>query len=431
MIDRYTRPEMGAVWSQAAKYAAWLRLELAVCEAYARRGHIPPDALARIKGQARVDPARIDAIEARVRHDVIAFLTNLEEALGADSRYVHVGLTSSDVVDTALALQLQQASDLLLVGLQRLREVLGELALKHKDTLAVGRTHGVHAEPITFGLKAAVWYAEAGRNLERLRRAKETVRVGKISGAVGTFAHVEPDVEAEVCRGLGLHPAPVSTQIVQRDRHAEYAATLAILAASLEKIALEIRTLQRTEILEAEEPFTEGQKGSSAMPHKRNPVSCEQVCGLARLVRANALAALENMALWGERDISHSSVERVILPDSTILVDYMLHQMIRILEGLQVYPERMRENFERSHGLIYSQRVLLKLAEKGLPRQRAYEIVQANAMTAWREQRSFQELLAKDPEVTRHLAPGELKECFDPAWYLRNVDAIYRRLGLL
>ncbi len=422
---------MGAVWSQAAKYAAWLRLELAVCEAYARRGHIPPDALARIKGQARVDPARIDAIEARVRHDVIAFLTNLEEALGADSRYVHVGLTSSDVVDTALALQLQQASDLLLVGLQRLREVLGELALKHKDTLAVGRTHGVHAEPITFGLKAAVWYAEAGRNLERLRRAKETVRVGKISGAVGTFAHVEPEVEAEVCRGLGLEPAPVSTQVVQRDRHAEYAATLAILAASLEKIALEIRTLQRTEILEAEEPFTEGQKGSSAMPHKRNPVSSEQVCGLARLVRANALAALENVALWGERDISHSSVERVILPDSTILVDYMLDQMVRILEGLQVYPERMRENFERSHGLIYSQRVLLKLAEKGLPRQRAYEIVQANAMTAWREQRSFQELLAKDPEVTRHLAPGELKECFDPAWYLRNVDAIYRRLGLL
>jgi adenylosuccinate lyase len=378
-----------------------------------------------------VDPARIDAIEARVRHDVIAFLTNLEEALGADSRYVHVGLTSSDVVDTALALQLQQASDLLLAGLQRLREVLGELALKHKDTLAVGRTHGVHAEPTTFGLKAAVWYAEAGRNLERLRRAKETVRVGKISGAVGTFAHVEPDVEAEVCRGLGLEPAPVSTQVVQRDRHAEYTATLAILAASLEKIALEIRTLQRTEILEAEEPFAEGQKGSSAMPHKRNPVSSEQVCGLARLVRANTLAALENVALWGERDISHSSVERVILPDSTILVDYMLHQMIGILEGLQVHPERLRENFERSHGLIYSQRVLLRLAEKGLPRQRAYEIVQANAMTAWREQRSFQELLAKDPEVGRHLSAGELKECFDPDWYLRNVDAIYRRLGLL
>ena len=431
MIDRYTRPEMGAVWSQATKYAAWLRVELAVCEAYARRGHIPPDALARITAQARVDPARIDAIEARVRHDVIAFLTNLEEALGADSRYVHVGLTSSDVVDTALALQLQQASDLLLAGLQRLREVLGELALKHKDTLAVGRTHGVHAEPTTFGLKAAVWYAEAGRNLERLRRAKETIRVGKISGAVGTFAHVEPDVEAEVCRALGLEPAPISTQVIQRDRHAEYVTTLAILAASLEKIAMEIRTLQRTEILEAEEPFAEGQKGSSAMPHKRNPVSSEQVCGLARLVRANALAALENVALWGERDISHSSVERVILPDSTILLDYMLHTMIRILEGLQVFPERLRENFERSHGLIYSQRVLLKLAEKGLPRQRAYEIVQANAMTAWREQRSFQELLAKDPEVGRHLTAGELKECFDPGWYLRNVDAIYRRLGLL
>lgn len=431
MIDRYTRPEMGAVWSQATKYAAWLRVELAVCEAYARRGHIPPDALARIIAQARVDPARIDAIEARVRHDVIAFLTNLEEALGADSRYVHVGLTSSDVVDTALALQLQQASDLLLAGLQRLREALGELALKHKDTLAVGRTHGVHAEPTTFGLKAAVWYAETGRNLERLRRAKETIRVGKISGAVGTFAHVEPDVEAEVCRALGLEPAPISTQVIQRDRHAEYVTTLAILAASLEKIAMEIRTLQRTEILEAEEPFAEGQKGSSAMPHKRNPVSSEQVCGLARLVRANALAALENVALWGERDISHSSVERVILPDSTILLDYMLHTMIRILEGLQVFPERLRENFERSHGLIYSQRVLLKLAEKGLPRQRAYEIVQANAMTAWREQRSFQELLAKDPEVGRHLTAGELKECFDPGWYLRNVDAIYRRLGLL
>lgn len=431
MIDRYTRPEMGGVWSQAEKYAAWLRVELAVCEAYCRRGHIPPDALARITANARVDPARIDAIEARVRHDVIAFLTNLEEALGADSRYVHVGLTSSDVVDTALALQLRKASDLLIAGLERLREVLRELALKHKDTLAVGRTHGVHAEPITFGLKAAVWYAEAGRNLERLRRAKETVRVGKISGAVGTFAHVEPDVEAEVCRALGLEPVPISTQIVERDRHAEFVAALAIVAASLEKIAVEIRTLQRTEILEAEEPFTEGQKGSSAMPHKRNPVACEQVCGLARLVRANAQAALENVALWGERDISHSSVERVILPDSTILVDYMLHQMIRILEGLQVYPERMRENFERSHGLLYSQRVLLKLAEKGLPRQRAYEIVQANAMTAWREQRSFQELLARDPDVTARLSPAELKECFEPGWYLRNVDAIYRRLGLL
>ena len=431
MIDRYTRPEMGRLWSQAERYTAWLKVELAVCEAYARRGHIPGDALSRIKAKARVDASRIDAIEARVRHDVIAFLTHLEETLGADSRYVHVGLTSSDVVDTALALQLQQASDLLIGGQERLQAVLQDLALKHKDTLTVGRTHGVHAEPITFGLKVAVWYAEAGRNRERLRGAKETVRVGKISGAVGTFAHVEPEVEAEVCRALGLEPAPISTQVIQRDRHAEFCTTLAVAAASLEKIAVEIRTLQRTEILEVEEPFAEGQKGSSAMPHKRNPVSCEQICGLARLIRANAQAALENVALWGERDISHSSVERVILPDSTILLDYMLHAMIRILEGLEVYPERMRENFERSHGLIYSQRVLLKLAEKGLPRQQAYDLVQKNSMAAWREQGSFQELLARDSEVMAHLSPDELKACFDPAWYLRNVDAIYRRLGLL
>ncbi len=431
MIDRYTRPEMGKVWSREEKYAAWLKVELAVCEAYARRGHIPPDALARIKAAARVDAARIDALEARVRHDVIAFLTQLEEAIGADSRYVHVGLTSSDVVDTALALQLQHASDLLLRALERLREPLRDLALRHKDTLAVGRTQGVHGEPITFGLKVAVWYAEAGRNLERLRRAKETVRVGKISGAVGTFAHVEPDVEAEVCRALGLEPAPISTQIIQRDRHAEYCATLAVVAASLEKIAVEVRALQRTEIMEIEEPFAPGQKGSSAMPHKRNPVSCEQICGLTRLIRANTLAALENVALWGERDISHSSVERVILPDSTILLDYMLDQLTRILEGLEVHPERMRENFERSYGLVYSQRVLLKLAEKGMPRQQAYEVVQRVAMAAWREQRSFQELLAGDQDVMARLGPDELKGCFDPAWYLRNVDAIYRRLGLL
>jgi adenylosuccinate lyase len=431
MIERYTRPEMGKVWGSEEKYATWLKVELAVCEAYARRGHIPPDALARIRAAARVDASRIEALETRVRHDVVAFLTQLEEVLGADSRYVHVGLTSSDVVDTALALQLQQASTLLLRGLESLRRALRDLALKHRETLAVGRTHGVHAEPITFGLKAAVWYAEAGRNVERLQRAKDTVRAGKISGAVGTFAHVEPDIEAEVCRGLGLEPAPVSTQIVQRDRHAEFCATLAVVGASLEKIALEIRALQRTEILEVEEPFVEGQKGSSAMPHKRNPVSCEQICGLARLLRANALAALENVALWGERDISHSSVERVILPDSTILLDYMLHQTTRVLEGLEVYTDRMRENVERSHGLIYSQRVLLKLAEKGLPRQAAYEIVQRNSMAAWRERQNFDELLARDPDVVAHLSADELKACFDPAWYLRNVDAIYRRLGLV
>jgi len=430
MIPRYSRPEMARLWSQEAKYEAWLKVELAVCEVYAKRGIIPTEALSRIKAAARVSAPRIDEIEATTRHDVIAFLTNLEESIGADSRYVHIGMTSSDVVDTAQALQLVAASELLLASLERFRAALKALALRHKDTLCVGRTHGIHAEPMVFGLKPALWYAEAGRNLDRLRRAKAAVCVGKISGAVGTFAHIDPDVEEEACRLLGLEAAPVSTQIIQRDRHAEFCATLAIVAASLEKVATEIRSLQRTEVLEAEEPFTEGQKGSSAMPHKRNPVSCEQVCGLARLVRTNSLAALENVALWHERDISHSSVERVILPDSTLLVDYMLHQMTRIVHGLQVYPERMRENMERSFGLMFSQRVLLRLAETGLPRQQAYEIVQRNAMRAWRERAPFRDLLLADPDVTTRLAQADLDACFDPTWYLRNVDAIYKRAGL-
>jgi adenylosuccinate lyase len=421
---------MARLWSQDAKYEAWLKVELAVCEAYAKRGIIPAEALGRIKTAAHVSASRIDEIEATTRHDLIAFLTTLEESIGADSRYVHMGMTSSDVVDTAQALQMVAASDLLLAGLERFREALRSLAVRHKETLCVGRTHGIHAEPMVFGLKPALWFTEAGRNLERLRRAKETVGVGKISGAVGTFAHIDPDVEEEACRLLGLEAAPVSTQVVQRDRHAEFCSTLAIIAASLEKVAMEIRSLQRTEILEAEEPFTEGQKGSSAMPHKRNPVSCEQVCGLARLVRTNSLAALEDVALWHERDISHSSVERVILPDSTLLVDYMLHQMTRIVEGLQVYPERMRENMERSFGLMFSQRVLLRLAETGLPRQQAYEIVQRNAMRAWRERTPFRAFLAADPEVTSRLSTADLDACFDPSWYLRNVDGIYKRAGL-
>ena len=430
MIARYSQPEMARLWSQDAKYEAWLKVELAVCEVYAKRGIIPAEALGRIKAAARVSAARIDEIEATTRHDLIAFLTNLEESIGADSRYVHIGMTSSDVVDTAQALQMMAASDLLLARLERFREALRGLAVRHKGTLCVGRTHGIHAEPMVFGLKPTLWFSEAGRNLERLRRAKEAVGVGKISGAVGTFAHIDPDVEEEACRLLGLEAAPVSTQIVQRDRHAEFCSTLAIIAASLEKVATEIRSLQRTEILEAEEPFTEGQKGSSAMPHKRNPVGCEQVCGLARLVRTNSLAALENVALWHERDISHSSVERVILPDSTLLVDYMLHQMTRIVEGLQVYPERMRENMERSFGLMFSQRVLLRLAETGLPRQQAYEIVQRNAMRAWGERTPFRAFLAADPEVTARLSAADLDACFDPAWYLRNVDAVYKRAGL-
>ena len=431
MIPRYSRPEMARLWSQDAKYEAWLKVELAVCEVFATRGVVPADALGRIKAKARVDAARIDEIEAKTRHDVIAFLTNLEESIGADSRYVHIGMTSSDVLDTALALQLRQACEVLLSDLERFRAALRTLALRHKGTLCVGRSHGVHAEPMVFGLKPTLWYAEAGRNIERLRRAKEAVRVGKISGAIGTFAHVDPDVEEEVCRLLGLEPDPISTQVVQRDRHAELCSVLAIVAASLEKVAVEIRSLQRTEILEAEEPFAEGQKGSSSMPHKRNPIGSENVSGLARLVRTNALAALENVALWHERDISHSSVERVILPDSTILVDYMLHRMTGIIDGLQVYPERMKENMERSYGLMFSQRVLLKLADKGLPRQQAYEIVQKNAMRAWRERTNFHALLAADPEVTARLAPADLAACFEPVWYLRNVDAIYRRAGLL
>ncbi len=421
---------MARLWSQDAKYEAWLKVELAVCEVYAKRGIVPAEALGRIKAAARVSASRIDEIEATTRHDLIAFLTNLEESIGADSRYVHIGMTSSDVVDTAQALQMVAASDLLLAGLERFREALRGLAVRHKGTLCVGRTHGIHAEPMVFGLKPALWFTEAGRNLERLRRAKEAIGVGKISGAVGTFAHIDPDVEEEACRLLGLEAAPISTQIVQRDRHAEFCSTLAIIAASLEKVASEIRSLQRTEILEAEEPFTEGQKGSSSMPHKRNPVSCEQVCGLARLVRTNSLAALEDVALWHERDISHSSVERVILPDSTLLVDYMLHQMTRIVEGLQVYPERMRENMERSFGLMFSQRVLLRLAETGLPRQQAYEIVQRNAMRAWRERTPFRAFLAADPEVTARLSAADLDACFDPTWYLRNVDTIYKRAGL-
>ncbi|PYN32909.1 MAG: adenylosuccinate lyase, partial [Candidatus Rokuibacteriota bacterium] len=370
------------------------------------------------------------AIQERAKHEMIALLTSLEEQVGSDSRFIHIGLTTSDVWDTALALQLRDAADLLIVGQARLRDALRTLALRHKDTLTVGRTHGVHAEPTSFGLKAAVWYTEAQRNLERLRRARAAVAVGKLSGAVGNFAHVEPELEAEVCRELGLEAAPVSTQIIQRDRHAEFCAMLAVAGASLEKIALEVRGLQRTEVLEAQEPFGEGQKGSSAMPHKRNPELAERICGLARLLRTNALAALENVALWHERDISHSSVERVILPDSTILLDYLIHLTTFIVEGLEVDPARMAENLELSYGLVYSQRVLLKLTEAGLARQVAYEIVQRHAMRAWRERRPFVELLAADPAVTDRVPPDELKACFDPTWFIRNVDAIFKRLGL-
>jgi adenylosuccinate lyase len=421
---------MGRIWSEESKYHTWLRVELAVCEAYARRGRIPVDAMARIRAGARVDIGRILAIQERVKHEMIALLMSLEEQLGEDSRFVHIGLTTSDVWDTATALQLREAADLLIAGQEQLLKALGTLAVRHKDTLTIGRTHGVHAEPTSFGLKVAVWYAEAGRNVERLRRARAAIAVGKLSGAVGNFAHVEPELEADVCRELGLEVEPASTQIVQRDRHAEFCAMLALAAASLEKIALEVRGLQRTEIQEALEPFGEGQKGSSSMPHKRNPELAERICGLARLIRTNALAAVENVALWHERDISHSSVERIILPDSTIALDYVLHLATFVVEGLDVDPARMTENLDLSHGLVYSQRVLLKLTDAGLARQVAYEIVQKNAMRAWKERRPFFELLAADHAVTAKLSADELKSCFDPAFYLRNVDAVFKRLGL-
>jgi adenylosuccinate lyase len=429
VIERYTRPAMGSIWSEAAKYQAWLRVEVAVCEAYGRRGRIPAEALTRIRA-TRVDIERILAIQARVKHEMIALLTSVEEQLGPDSRFVHIGLTTNDVWDTATALQLRDAADLLIAGQERLRTALATLARRHRDTLTVARTHGVHAEPTTFGLKVAVWYVEAGRNLERLRRAREAISVGKLSGAVGNFAHVAPEIEEEVCRDLGLGVEPVSTQIVQRDRHAEFTSALAIAGASLEKIALEVRGLQRTEVLEAQEPFGEGQKGSSSMPHKRNPELAERICGLARLLRTNALAAVENVALWHERDISHSSVERVILPDSTILLDYLLDLTTFIVEGLEVDPARMAENLDLSQGNIYSQRVLLKLTESGLARQVAYELVQRHAMRAWKERRSLLELLAADPAVTERLGPADLKACFDPGWYVRNVEAVFRRAGL-
>jgi adenylosuccinate lyase len=429
MIDRYTRPAMGRIWSEEAKYGAWLRVEIAVCEAYARQGRIPGAVMDRIRA-ARVDIGRILAVQQKVKHEMIALLTSLEEQLGDDSRFVHMGLTTNDVWDTATALQLRDAMDLLIEGQERLRRALATLARRHKDTLIVGRTHGVHAEPTTFGMKVAVWYIEAGRNLERMRRARDVVSVGKLSGAVGQFAHSEPAFEEEVCRNLGLGVEPVSTQIVQRDRHAELLTTLAIVGASLEKIALEVRGLQRTEVLEAQEPFSEGQKGSSAMPHKRNPELSERVCGLARLLRGHATAGLENVALWHERDISHSSVERVVLPDSTIALDYILDLTAYIVEGLDVDPARMAENLEASYGLIYSQRVLLKLTEAGLARQKAYEIVQRASMRSWKERRPFAELLNEEPAVTERLGPAELKACFDPTWYLRNVNAVFRRAGL-
>ncbi len=428
MIPRYTLPEMGAIWSEENKFRKWLEVELAVCEVLAERGRIPEEALERLQARARVDVARIQEIERTTRHDVIAFLEALAEAVGPDARFLHWGLTSSDVVDTATALLLRDSADLLLQRLERLSEVLRRRAFQFKETPMVGRTHGVHAEPITFGLKWALWYAEAGRHRERLQRAREQISVGKISGPVGTFAHLDPDVEEAVCRRLGLRPDPISSQIIQRDRHAEFLAALALLASFLEKIALEIRHLQRTEVREAEEFFATGQKGSSAMPHKRNPIAAEQICGLARVVRANLLAALENIPLWHERDISHSSVERFIFPQSCILTDYLLHRTTELLERLIVYPERMRENLEATRGLIFSGELLLALTERGLSRERAYEIVQRQAQRAWDEGADFRQLVREDPEIRAWLTPEEIEALFRLDRMLRHVDTIFRRV---
>src|SRR5436309_11719346 len=414
MIPRYTRPEMGRIWTDENKYRCWLQVEIAASLTLAEAGIVPQAAAQAIAERGGFEVQRIQDIEAEVKHDVIAFTTAVAEKVGPHARWLHYGLTSNDVVDTAQALQIKEASQLILEDLKRLRDVLHRRAHEFKHTPIIGRTHGIHAEPTTFGLKLANWYAEIVRNIARFERSAEEMRVGKLSGAVGTFAHLEPELEEKICRRLGLEPAPVSSQVIQRDRHAYYVATLAVITATLDKIAIEVRHLQRTEVLEAEEFLREKQKASSAMPHKRNTITCEQISGLARVVRANSPPAVETVALWHERDISHSSVERVILPDSTIWTDYLLHLTTFVVEGLDVDTGRMTENLELSHGLVYSQRVLLKLTDAGLPRQVAYEIVQRHAMRAWKERHPFFELLAADAHVTERLSADEPKASFDP-----------------
>ncbi len=429
MIERYTRPQMARVWSEENKADKWLKVEVAVCEAWAERGVIPPDAMAKIRG-ARYDRARWAQYEREMHHDFNAFLRSVADSLGEESRFVHLGLTSHDVEDTALALRLIEATELLEADIRALMDAIAQRAREHKHTPCMGRSHGVHAEPTSFGLKLAAWWDEMRRHSHRLTHAKEQISVGKISGPVGSHATVPPDLEDEVCGRLGLLVEPISTQIVHRDRHALYVSTLALIAASLEKFATEVRHLQRTEVLEAEEPFSPGQTGSSAMPHKRNPEKCERICGLARLFRGYAVAALEDVALWHERDISHSSVERVILPDACALLDYMLDLFAQIMGGLQVYPENMRRNLELTQGVVFSQRVLLALIEKGLSRQEAYKIVQAGAMRAWEQRTPFLDLLCDDPQVTARLSRDELAGLFDYGFYLKHVEDSFRRIGL-
>jgi len=430
MIERYSLKPMQDIWQEGYKFKKMLEIELLVCEALAEKKKIPFEAFRRIKKNIKFDLERIKKIEAKTQHDVVAFVQNLAENLGKDAQYLHLGLTSSDLLDTALGLQLKDASNILLEDLQNLKKILAQKAKRYKDMVCIGRTHGVHAEPITFGLKLALWYDEINRNIQRFIFTRDQVIVGKISGAVGTYAHIEPEIEIYVCKKLGLKPATTSSQIISRDIYANYLNTLAIIGSSLEKFAQEIRHLQRTEVREVEEPFLEGQKGSSAMPHKRNPVICERICGLARLLRSYALAGMENIPLWHERDISHSSVERIILPDACILLDYLLNKFIEVMKGLIIYPDNMLENLVKTRGLIFSQKVLLALMQKGLDRKTAYDLVQRCAMKSWQENLDFQETLLKDKEVRKYLNTKELEKIFDLDYYLRNIDVVFRRLGL-
>jgi len=430
LIERYCRSEMKEIWSLHNKFSRWLQLEIYACEAWSELGVIPEAAVEKIKNNATFSVDRIAEIEEETRHDVVAFTRCVSETLGEESRYVHYGLTSSDVVDTALSVCLQEAASVIEKGLELLENKLREKAMKHKNTVIMGRTHGVHAEPTSLGLKFALWMAELQRNRERFARAKEGVRYGKISGAVGNYAHIDPFVEEYVCSRLGLKVDPVSTQIIQRDRHAEFIFVLSLVSALLEKIALEIRNLQRTETREIEEPFDSGQKGSSAMPHKRNPIHCERICGLSRIVRSHVQVSLENIPLWHERDISHSSAERVVLPDISMLVDYMLHQIIRIVDNLFVYPENMAENIQKTRGLVFSQRVMLALVDKGLNREDAYDMVQEAVKETWETGQMFDQVLVQKELVHKYLSDEELEECFDPGYYLHRVDYIYRRVGI-
>lgn len=430
MIERYSRQEMSAIWTEENQFQAWLDVELAACRAWSNIGKIPSEDVDKLYENASFDMDRIKEIEKETRHDVVAFTRAVSETLGDEKKWVHYGLTSTDVVDTANGYRLKQANKLLSEGIERLLSVVAEKAKEHKFTVMMGRTHGVHAEPTTFGLKCALWYAEMKRNADRFASAASDVEFGKLSGAVGTFAHIPPEVEKGTCEILGIKPAPISTQTLQRDRHAHYMGVLALIGSTMEKIAVEIRHLQRTELREAEEFFSKGQKGSSAMPHKRNPISSENITGCARVLRGYMVSSYENIPLWHERDISHSSVERIILPDATILLDYMLHRLSNVIEKLMVYPENMAENMEKTHGLVFSQRLLLMLIEKGLSRELAYDTVQPLAMKAWEEKKSFRNFVESDPTIQKHLSDADIQEAFDVAHHTRRVDIIFERVGL-